>query len=440
MRHVCRLALLLALSTLVLPGCYFSRRAVDVDRTPVVDTGMGAAVILPGETAPSLPSGTAAPGPAQTSRSGPNGSDTRTHGASQPATGKLSQIGGTAIDEDRHESGQEDPLIFKWLTAPLGLIAAPFAWAAQEAAEEPEPGPPVPQRVAPRAAPPPLPEDFETQNIRRMEEELARRSPAPELNATADPRRLHQERAPRGTAQVGDAPGRRLSIADELAALQRAPQRPAHPKRAADRPIEGRAGEPATVVVHDPKLVADGIVDRNEDGRVDQWIYREDGDIVRKLLDEDFDGRPETTLHYDPHTHRVIRVEEDTDRDGNIDTWTGYREGKIQRRRVDGDGDSQVDTWTYYEAGAIARHEQDTTGDGFRDRIGHYAAGRLVRDQHDRDGDGRPDLTTHYDAQERVVRREEDFDGDGSIDVITHYENGRLARKELLSDPTTATP
>ena len=50
MHAISRFALLLAVSTLVLPGCYFSRRAADVDRTPVVDTGMGAAVILPGET------------------------------------------------------------------------------------------------------------------------------------------------------------------------------------------------------------------------------------------------------------------------------------------------------------------------------------------------------------------------------------------------------
>ena len=59
---------------------------------------------------------------------------------------------------------------------------------------------------------------------------------------------------------------------------------------------------------------------------------------------------------------------------------------------------------------------------------------------HLRNGDGRPDLTTHYDVDERVVSREEDFDGDGDVDVITHYENGRLARKELLGEPTTATP
>jgi len=418
MPNICRLALVLTVAALVLPGCYFSRRAVDMDRTPTVDTGMGAAVILPGETAPHLPSGAAAPGGSQTTRSGPHGSDARSQGSAQPSTGKLTQIGGTGIDEDRHESGKEEPLIFKWLTAPLGVIAAPFAWAASEARDEPEPGPPVPRAQAPRAQPQPPPDDYETQNIRRMEEELAQRGA---------PSRPPETRA-------------RLSIADELAALQRAPERPLEPVQPVRKPAERRIDEPVSAPSRDPGAVADGIVDRDGDGRVDQWLYRQDGEVVRKLLDEDFDGRPETTLYYDPQSHQVTRVEEDTNGDGAIDTWTGYREGEILRRRVDGDGDAQVDTWTYYEHGAIARHEQDTTGDGFRDRIGLYDDGRLIRDQHDRDGDGHPDLTTHYDAQEQVVRREEDSDGDGNVDVIIHYENGRLARKELLGDPNTATP
>ena len=174
----CRLALVLVLSGLVLPGCYFSRRAADVDRTPTVDTGMGAAVILPGETAPSLPSGGVAPGGTQTTRSGPEGSSGATTGSTQPSTGNFSRIGGSSIDENRHESGQEDPLIFKWLTAPLALIAAPFAWAADEARGEPEPGPPVPRAQASRSEPQPPPEDYESQSIRRMEEELAQRAAA----------------------------------------------------------------------------------------------------------------------------------------------------------------------------------------------------------------------------------------------------------------------
>jgi hypothetical protein len=109
----CRLVLVLVVLGLALPGCYFSRRAADADRTPTVDTGMGAAVILPGETLPSLPGGNAAPGHSRTTRSATEGSDEASIGSAQPSTGNLTQIGGSGIDQNRHESGKEDPLIFK---------------------------------------------------------------------------------------------------------------------------------------------------------------------------------------------------------------------------------------------------------------------------------------------------------------------------------------
>ena len=47
-------------------------------------------------------------------------------------------------------------------------------------------------------------------------------------------------------------------------------------------------------------------------------------------------------------------------------------------------------------------------------------------------------MINHYDAAEQITRREEDVDRDGAIDVISHYENGRLARKEILSDADRA--
>ena len=54
--------------------------------------------------------------------------------------------------------------------------------------------------------------------------------------------------------------------------------------------------------------VADGIVDRNGDGRIDLWIYRQDGEIVRKALDENHDGRPDRILHYDPSLDPVMEL------------------------------------------------------------------------------------------------------------------------------------
>jgi hypothetical protein len=432
-----RSRLLLLLPTglaLALPGCFFSRRAADVEKTPTVDTGMGAAIIMPGETAPMNPhsGGNVNPGGTNQSRSGPGGeSVSRSGGPGQPSTGNLSMIGGSGMDKERHDTGQEDPLIFKWITAPFAALAAPFVYAAEKARGEPEPGPPVPKAAPqrPEAERRPPPSDYETQQLEAMERELERHAPQP-----PDP----LQPQPRSKPQAGAAPT--LSIADELATLQRTPRTPEPTRARVERPAETKIDTPPEQPLTSEAQLADGIVDRDGDGRVDLWIYRREGEIVRKALDQNFDGRPDTTLHYDAATHELALVEEDTDHDGVTEAWTTYRNGKLVRRRTDANGDGQADSWTYYRDGEITRHEQDTSGDGFRDRTGHYEAGRLVREEHDRDSDGRPDVTSHYDVKERVSRREEDTDRDGDVDVITHYENGRLARKELLGDAGSATP
>lgn len=396
---------------LLLPACFSSRRSADLDRNPTVDTGVGAAIIMPGQSVPMVRPG-AAPGGTQQTRVGPEGTSSSSTGSAQPSTGNLSMIGGSSIDQNRHEVGKEDPLVVKWLTAPFAVLAAPFVWAVEQARGEPEPGPDVPrpsQQAAPPPAPPPT--DFETQSLKRMEAELARRGSGPAQDTSS--------------GQPGASPP---SIADELAALQRAPRSEAPaPLAPAPPPQQEATGE------------ADGIVDRDGDGRIDEWIYRENGHIVRRSLDRDADGRVDRTVHYDPGSDEVSLVEEDENRDGRPDTWTEYRGGQVVRRRADADGDGQVDTWAFYADGRMTRHEQDTTGDGFRDRVGFYVGGQLSREEYDRDGDGRVDIITYYDAHEQVTRREEDVDRDGQVDVISHYEDGRLARKELLGGGGRAT-
>ncbi|MBW2267506.1 MAG: hypothetical protein JRH16_02930 [Deltaproteobacteria bacterium] len=396
----------LLVGVLGLPACFTARRAADLDRTPAVDTGMGAAILMPGQTAPSLPQGGVAPGGTQQTRVGPEGHSGSTSGSAQPSTGPLTMIGSSKMDENRHEVGKEDPLIQKWALAPLGVLAAPFVWAAELARGEPESGPAVPSANKPGPKPAPPPSDYESQSLREMERELAER-------ASAKP--------PPGS--------RSMSIADELAALQRAP-RATPPLEPAPAPTPAPRSESA----ESEEAEADGIVDRDGDGRIDEWIYREHGQVVRRALDRNADGQVDTTLHYDPQTHELARVEEDDDRDGTADAWTVYRDGQVVRRRADADGDGEVDTWAFFANGRMTRHEQDTTGDGFRDRTGFYADNHLAREEYDRDGDGVADVINHYDADEQITRREEDVDRNGSIDRVSHYENGRLARKEILSD------
>jgi hypothetical protein len=337
-------------------------------------------------------------------------------------------LGGSEMDEERHQEYREEPVWAKYALWPFAVAAAPFKAAAEALRDDEDSGPPLPQPEAasPRTAPAPPRTDYETARLqsleRELDERLAREGPADPVPPT--PSAVHSAQRP-------------LSIAEELAALRRTPAPP--PPRAPEAaPVRESRIEPDHQTRQlDPGPIAHGIVDRNGDGRVDHWIFRERGEIVRESFDEDFDGAVDRTLHYDLATHQVRRVEEDSDHDGAIDSWTDYRDGAPARRRADGDRDGLVDTWSFYRDGEVARLERDTTGDGFRDRVSFYAEGRLRREEQDLNGDGHPDVTTHYDAEERVGRREEDRDGDGRVDVISHYDSGRLTRRELI-DPEAA--
>jgi len=374
---------LLAASTLM-PGClYYGNQSRDVDRTPIVDTGVGATILMPGQSAPSFPGGAEAGAPGS-----PSG------GSSAPAGGvRMSSIGGTRVDEITHVRTHEEPVWLKYLTLPFAVVAAPFVAAKEAVQGEPEPGPEVPRVDPPRpqAAAKPPGASYEEHLLEGLDQELDQRQAS---RAGAAPEQPGAPRAP--------------SIADELASLQRSPAessaRPAPPT------VESTRAAPRVQTSSEP--IADGIVDRNQDGRIDLWIYREKGEIVRRVLDEDYDGA--------------------------ADSWIEYQEGVPVRRRADSNHDGTVDSWTFYRDGETSRHEQDTTGNGFRDRVGFYEAGKLVREEQDSLGSGRADVIVYYDDREQIVRREEDTDHDGRIDVISHYENGRLSRRELMEGTAQA--
>jgi hypothetical protein len=472
-------------------GCWAIHNAErDVDRSPVVNTGAGATIIYPGQSAPMHPGNyhprqagygqvappPPAPGTAQTA-SGPGGTRYATSGPPAPATSYplpantvapgvavpppeyssgsanssgstaprgsgMAMLGGTEIEETKHIKVNEEPKFLKYLALPFAVIAAPFKYGADKVAGDPVPGPAIPRNdTQPLPSVTPMaPTDYETTRLQDMERELAQRA-APGGAPAAHP-------AP---APAPGASG--SSFADELAVLRRRAT-PAPENATARAPAPAPAPTttpPAPVAIAAAPPVAaapsasTGQVDRNGDGRTDHWITRENGAIAREVYDEDFDGRPDRTLVYDAASHEVVAIEEDTNFDGKVDAWTAVRGGQVVGRRVDDNGDGQVDGWSSYKAGVITRLERDANGDGFRDHVAYYQNGRLAREERDDDGDGRTDLVSHFDANERVLRTEEDSNGDGEMDVVSHYQDGRLARREVLdasvlsSGPSTGT-
>jgi antitoxin component YwqK of YwqJK toxin-antitoxin module len=453
---------LLAALAIQISGCMaYNNTSSDFDRTPIVNTGTRASIIYPGQGAPAMPGSvpqaqypppgasaqSAQPATPEQQPAYPPGTPVppgaapapQTHANSQsgPAPdGQFSFLGGSRMEENRHVDIRKEPLVVKYLMAPFKLIAAPFVLAKEALEGDPEPGPAIPRRPDPQlpqahtgrgtAKPAQQPAtDYETAMLEDLERQLEERGSTEQHEAPQQP--------------IASAPAPSLSIADELRELQRAPE---VPRRRSDQPSSATSSTipkaPPSAEPGNPFPTASGIVDRNNDGRIDQWIFRENGEIAKEVLDEDFDGRPDRTMAFDPETHRPSNVEEDTSGDGVLDSWTDYSNGAIARRRSDSNGDGTVDTWSFFRAGELSRHEQDTSGDGFRDVVSFFKDGHRVREERDANGDGQPDAILYYDSNEQLVRREEDRDGDGSLEVVSHYEAGRLVRRELLDVPALA--
>ena len=489
---------LLAALALPISGCMaYNDTTADVDRTPIMNTGTRAAIIYPGQGAPAMPGSIpqpqyAPPGsspqygqpgsgpqygqpgsgsqygqPAIPQRQAPPAYPSSTPVAPGAAPGQLPQanpqtnpypnpqsnaypdpqataapndqismLGGSRMEETKHLDKRKEPLVVKYMMAPLKLLAAPFILAKEAIEGEPEPGPAIPRRADPQipptqsnpaAAPPPQsqPTDYESAMLRDLERQLEQRGIS---EAPNEPEQ-----------RVASVQSPSLSIADELRELQRAPEAPRdRGQRPSPSAPSARLETQQGHETGNPYPTASGIVDRNADGRIDHWIFRENGEIAKEVLDENYDGRPDRTIVFDTQSHRPSRVEEDANGDGLLDSWTDYDNGVIARRRSDSNGDGTVDTWSFFRAGELARHEQDTSGDGFRDVVSFFEDGRRVREERDANGDGQADEILYYDSDEKLLRREEDRDRDGGLEVVSHYEAGRLVRRELLAAPTLA--
>lgn len=454
-------------------GCAYSDVTTDADRHPVVNTGVGATILYPGQgpTMPPVHPGYrlpgAAPQPGDPGARGPHGqplpvpqgsiggtpTTTTQQGQGSSATssgnGGVSFIGGSEVNEDTFRKINQEPRWLKYLLAPFAIAAYPFKAAYNAATRDDGPPPPPPARRGaapqpPTSGPVDVQSQYEQSQLEALERELAGQSSSqPAVSAPASPPLIRRP-APTGN-----------SISAELAALQRgiAPKIPGEPETAPQGSSGSAAPQPSSAgAVQSNEAewppssaaqtgqsgqrggIADQVTDRDGDGRPDHWIYRHDGQTVRELFDEDADGAPDRYVFYQAETGEKSREEEDTNLDGQVDSWLEYQGGQIARHRRDTNGDGFLDTWSFYRGGELARQERDLNADGFRDRVGFYRDGRLAREEDDRNGDGRPDRVTLFDDEERILQRDEDRNGDGVVDLRSFYSEGHLVRRELLDE------
>ncbi len=117
-----------------------------------------------------------------------------------------------------------------------------------------------------------------------------------------------------------------------------------------------------------------------------------------------------------------------------MNTWSYFKDGKLVRREVDTQGNGRPDTVFYYDGDHIAREERDETGEGRMTYRAFYQNGRIVRVEKDTHRKGRMDLWIDYDPSqpgEVIAKEERDLNGDGVVDLWTHYEEGRVVRRDV---------
>jgi len=130
-----------------------------------------------------------------------------------------------------------------------------------------------------------------------------------------------------------------------------------------------RVGDEKTPKKERTRLLAKKELDLNHDGTVDMSIhYNKFGEVVREVMDHDFDGKTDAVDY--------------------------YLDGKQYKREVKLNFKQQTSIWRFYENDKLVRKEKDTTGNGKPDLFEYYEKEKLIRIGYDKNGDGKPD---YYD-------------------------------------------
>jgi len=104
-------------------------------------------------------------------------------------------------------------------------------------------------------------------------------------------------------------------------------------------------------------------VDRNGDGRPDQW-YEMEADQVRAVsMDRNYDDRVDYTVEYDSQ-QRKVRESLDYNLDGRMDDFYFFEDGVLVREEIDSNFDDRIDLWVLLEGSYVRGYRMDRDFDG----------------------------------------------------------------------------
>ena len=152
--------------------------------------------------------------------------------------------------------------------------------------------------------------------------------------------------------------------------------------------------------------------DANKNGRIDTWTEMDGTRPIRSRIDSDEDGRIDRWEYYDA-AGRLARVGFSRKAGEQPDAWAySTASGRIDRIEMSSTGDSaHIDRWEFYDTAAAAagdgpgpllRVDEDTNRDGRPDKWERYVDGLVEVAEFDEDRDGRPDRRLTYRDAELV--------------------------------------
>jgi hypothetical protein len=325
-----------------------------VYRTPIVERGVCATILMPGQTLPM-------PEPGETP--GCQG-------------GYTSIAGGGVVEEGQKTTKTEPHPVMKVIGAPFAVLLFPFkvvAAGAKKLGDAVSPDDEVPldprlrskqaqvAKVDPQA-------QHEQEQLSALERQLEQRGGSTRMSQSGPA-------VEAGTASSAPAPAR-SSIAAELAALRGGAGEATSPQATVQTAALAPAARPApSGATANP---ADRVLDQDGDGRVDVLSEYKGGQLARIRRDTDLDGAPDAWSFY--RAGQLTREEQDPDGDGFRNRVALYRDGRLAIEREDRDGDGRVDRLTRYDTEErMAQRDEDQDGDGLVDARAYYEGGRLVR-------------------------------------------------------------
>lgn len=164
--------------------------------------------------------------------------------------------------------------------------------------------------------------------------------------------------------------------------------------------------------------------DANGDGRIDQRTYFSGGVAVRSEIDSDADDRVDRWEYVDTAA-RITRVGTSSANDGIEDTWTWSADAsgdvRIDRAQY---RDGVVDRREFARGDRLVRAEEDANRDGLIDKWETWDGGVLLVAAYDtRLATGRPDRRLVYEGG-RFAYLESDPDGDGKFVRLASNQPG----------------